>query len=150
MKHPDMENTVNPKNCHIETKTPCSIWYDVLHPICWWLMLSQFPITHVLRRCELEEPTHYPAFLGDQFINLCRKLTIFFGRWSFSYCEEQVDLLKPAWTSLDHFKPINLSYLQPSAFRRPSSLLPVCRLQKAFVSKMSLCKSRACIKAMLV
>ena len=41
-------------------------------------------------------------------------------------------------------------YLQPSAFRRPSSLLPVCRLQKAFVSKMSLCKSRACIKAMLV
>ena len=38
-------------------------------------------------------------------------------------------------------------YLQPSAFRRPSSLLPVCRLQKAFVSKMSLCKSRACIKA---
>ena len=29
-------------------------------------------------------------------------------------------------------------YLQPSAFRRPSSLLPVCRLQKAFVSKMSL------------
>ena len=43
-----------------------------------------------------------------------------------------------------------LKYLQPSAFRRPSSLLPVCRLQKAFVSKMSLCKSRACIKAMLV
>ena len=41
-------------------------------------------------------------------------------------------------------------YLQPSAFRQPSSLLPVCRLQKAFVSKMSLCKSRACIKAMLV
>ena len=40
-------------------------------------------------------------------------------------------------------------YLQPSAFRRPSSLLPVCRLQKAFLSKMSLCKSRACIKAML-
>ena len=47
-------------------------------------------------------------------------------------------------TILFHF------YLQPSAFRRPSSLLPVCRLQKAFVSKMSLCKSRACIKAMLV
>ena len=45
---------------------------------------------------------------------------------------------------------IRASYLQPSAFRRPSSLLPVCRLQKAFVSKMSLCKSRACIKAMLV
>ena len=42
-------------------------------------------------------------------------------------------------------------YLQPAAaFRRPSSLLPVCRLQKAFVSKMALCKSRACIKAMLV
>ena len=41
-------------------------------------------------------------------------------------------------------------YLQPSAFRRPSSLLPVCRLQKAFVSKMPLCKSTACKKAMLV
>ena len=34
-------------------------------------------------------------------------------------------------------------YLQPSAFRRPSSLLPVCRVQKAFASKMSLYKSRA-------
>ena len=33
---------------------------------------------------------------------------------------------------------VNRFYLQPSAFRRPSSLLPVCRLQKAFVSKMSL------------
>ena len=42
------------------------------------------------------------------------------------------------------------TYLQPSAFRRPSSLLQVRRLQKAFVSKMSLCKSRACITAMLV
>ena len=46
-------------------------------------------------------------------------------------------------------------YLQPSAFRRPSSLLPVCRLQKAFVSKMSLWKqglykSNACVKTELV
>ena len=42
------------------------------------------------------------------------------------------------------------NYLQPSAFRRPSSLLLVCRLQKNFVNKMLLCKSRACIKATLV
>ena len=43
-----------------------------------------------------------------------------------------------------------ISILQPLAFRRPSSLLPVCRLQKVSASKMSLCKSRACVEAMPV